>query len=381
MITAVEIKNFKSLKHVALQTRNLNLLTGLNGSGKSSLIQVFLLLKQSPYLHQGKLNLKGELFDAGVAEDVYYQFGTEKEILINVGFTDHRFQKSEVLWHFICDPLTDPDANLLKAPENPVGLGTVIINGLFNNRFEYLTAERTGPQNIYTRNADVVENRQSVGIAGQYAVHFLHRYGNELKVTDEALQHPRAKSELLIHQADAWMSEIAPGVQLYTEEISNEEVRLSFQFGTERGKTNRLKPKNVGFGLTYVLPVIVVLLTATPDKLILIENPESHIHPRGQVELGRLLAGCAQSGAQLFIETHSDHILNGLRLAVREKLIDADKAVSFFFKRDDEDNASHITPIVIDPNGKLHRQTTDGTIAALPKGFFDQWTSSMAKLF
>lgn len=380
MITSVEIANFKSLKNVRLATRNLNLLTGLNGSGKSSLIQAFLLIRQSPEIQQGRLLLRNpasNLFDAGVAEDVYYQFGVEKEIYF--GFELDR--QSRLDWHFACDPLTEPDANVLNAPERYVGIGALVDFSLFNHLFQYLSAERTGPKNSYGKDVAGLEYGLDIGVAGEYAVHLLHDLGDKYKVTNEALQHPNAKSELLIHQTDAWMSEIAPGVQLYTEEISNEEVRLSFQFGTERGKTNQIKPKNVGFGLTYVLPVILTLLTAQADKLILIENPESHIHPRGQVELGRLLAGCAQSGAQLFIETHSDHILNGLRLAVKEGLIDADRAVAFYFKRGEEDNATTITPIVVDTKGKLHRQTSDGTTAQLPKGFFDQWTSSMAKLF
>ena len=382
MITSVEIKNFKSLKEVALETRNLNLLTGLNGSGKSSLIQVFLLLKQSLGLREGRLDLKGDLFDAGVAEDVYYQFGVEKTIRFGLAYTNPDDEKKlHAIWTFACDPLTAPAANVLEAPERYRTIGYLVSEPL--SRLNYLTAERIGPKSSYVKNVSVVEDKYDpgVGIGGEFSVHFLNRYGNELKVADPALQHPNAKSELLIHQTDAWMGEIAPDVQLFTEEISNEEVRLSFQFGTNgRGRTNKIKPKNVGFGLTYVLPVIVAALTATPGKLILIENPESHIHPRGQVELGRLLAGCAQSGAQLFIETHSDHILNGLRLAVREGLIDADKAVAFYFRRSDEDNSTDITPIVIDTKGKLHRQTADGTTAQLPKGFFDQWANSMFEL-
>ncbi|GAB3987864.1 DUF3696 domain-containing protein [Spirosoma daeguense] len=382
MITSVQITNFKSLKNVQLETRNLNLLTGLNGSGKSSLIQTLLLLRQSASeIRQGRLLLKNEsndLFDAGVAQDVYYQWGIEKEINIDLEI-DH---ESRLDWHFFCDPIAESDTNVLIAPERYTKEALATCSIFSGTAFQYLKAERTSPQNSYAKNIDVIENQLSIGTAGEYAVHFLNQYGNWQRVTDPALQHPHAKSELLIHQVDAWMSEIAPDVQIITEEISNEEVRLSFQFGTRNGKTTPIKPKNVGFGLTYVLPIIVSLLSAAQaDKLILIENPESHIHPRGQVELGRLLAGCAQSGAQLFIETHSDHILNGLRIAVKEGVIDHNKAVAFYFKRDDEDNASQVTPIVIDTKGKLHRQTQNGTTAQLPKGFFDQWVSSMAKLF
>jgi predicted ATPase len=379
MITSVGITNFKSLKSVALETRNLNLLTGLNGSGKSSLIQALLLLRQSPEIGQGRLLLKNpgnDLFDAGVAEDVYFQSGIEKHIRFSLTIAAHL----ALSWQFACDPLTDPAATILLAPEY-YSDELLYRSALFSEGFQYLTAERTGPRSQYARNIEVVEGQRGLGNAGEYAVDFLYRFGSEWKVTAPAMRQPDAKSDLLIHQTEAWLSEIAPGVQVEATPVSNEEIRLSFQFSTTRGKTTPIKPKNVGFGLTYVLPVILAALTAEPDKLILIENPESHIHPRGQVELGRLLAACAQSGAQLFVETHSDHILNGLRIATKQNLIEPDKAVAFFFQRMQEDNCTDITPIVVDAKGKLHRQTPDGTTALLPKGFFDQWTSSMAKLF
>ena len=379
MLTSVGIANFKSLKSVLLNTRHLNLLTGLNGSGKSSLIQALLLLRQSPDIGQGRLLLKNpgnDLFDAGVAEDAYFQSGIEKYIYFNLGLSD-AFTFS---WHFACDPIAEPEATVLNAPERYFD-EVMYRSALFTDAFQYLTAERTGPRSQYARSIEVVEGQRGLGNAGEYAVDFLYRFGSEWKVTAPGMRHPDAKSDLLIHQAEAWLSEISPGVQVEATPLSNEDIRLSFQFSTTRGKTTPIKPKNVGFGLTYVLPVILAALSAEPGKLILIENPESHIHPRGQVELGRLLAACAQSGAQLFVETHSDHILNGLRLATREKLIEPDKAVAFYFRREEEDNCTNITPIVLDEKAKLHRQTPDGTTAQLPKGFFDQWTSSMAKLF
>lgn len=380
MIRHISIKNFKSLKSADVDLSHLNLLTGLNGSGKSSLLQALLLLRQSLHeIERGKLLLQkkeNELFDAGVAADVWFQYGVEKSIDFML-----TLENDLVLdWSFDCDVYQTPEANSLSTSRHYPS-ASLEQSAVFTKDFHYLNAERLSPQNIYRRNVDVVEKEQSVGIFGEYAVHFLETYGNTMEINSAHLQHPKAKSEKLIHQADAWLSEISPGVSLIPEKISNEESRISYQFGTSLGRTNRFKPKNVGFGLSYVLPVIVTLLTAEPGQLILIENPESHIHPRGQAELGRLLAASAQSGAQLLVETHSDHILNGIRIAVRSRQIEPERTLAFYFKRSEEDNCSEITPIVIDRHGKLHQKTSDGTTTKIPKGFFDEWTNSMAKLF
>ena len=381
MIRAIDIKNFKSLKSVNLALGHLNLLTGLNGSGKSSLLQTLLLLRQSEHeIGRGRLLLQkkeNELFDAGVASDVYFQYGVEKTIDISL------LLDSLVLeWSFDCDVLRSGDANvLISSSLKQYAAADLVLCPVFTRQFHYLNAERLGPKNIYPRNVEAVENERSVGTFGEYAVHFLEYYGDTFEVESPLLQHPKAKSEKLIHQADAWLGEISPGVSLKPEKVSNEESRIAYQFGTALGRTNRFKPKNVGFGLSYVLPVVVTLLSAKPGDLILMENPESHIHPRGQAELGKLLAAAAQSGVQLLVETHSDHIVNGVRIAARTKQIDPEKIVAFYFKRNEEDNSSDITPILVDAHGKLHRKTDEGTSAKIPKGFFDEWTNSMAKLF
>ncbi|MCB1190263.1 MAG: AAA family ATPase [Leptospiraceae bacterium] len=114
MIQNLYIKNFKSLKEVDLEMRNLNLLTGLNGSGKSSLIQTLLLLRQSFEIDKEKLSLKNpknNLFDGGVAEDVYYQFGIDKEIVFKISLSKtQELDETQVLkWKFDCDSNLKPN--------------------------------------------------------------------------------------------------------------------------------------------------------------------------------------------------------------------------------------------------------------------------------
>jgi predicted ATPase len=150
-------------------------------------------------------------------------------------------------------------------------------------------------------------------------------------------------------------------------------VILDYQFDYGNNKTTSFRPWNVGFGISYVLPVIVALLTAEAGKIIVIENPESHIHPRGQAEMGKLIALAAQSGAQLFVETHSDHILNGIRVAVKNKLVDTAKVNVLFFDKTTTENEQYATviPIKIDKNGSL---------SEYPDYFLDEWSNQLSQL-
>jgi predicted ATPase len=240
---------------------------------------------------------------------------------------------------------------------------------VFNDHFQYLYAERLRPRDAYPASIDNVVKKKTLGVYGEHTVFYLETYGLSKTVVSPELQHPKAKSEQLLYQVDAWLQEISPNVSVSTELTkSKEEVELRFEYGI-----NKYKPKNVGFGLSYVLPIIVALLTAEKGKFIIIENPESHIHPRGQAELGKLLAAAAQTEAQLIVETHSDHILNGIRVAVKEKPAIREKVAIFFHDRitDKHEQYSQITTIQIDPQGEL---------SDYPTNFLDEWSNQLFKL-
>ena len=98
-------------------------------------------------------------------------------------------------------------------------------------------------------------------------------------------------------------------------------VRMNFSFVDKNAgvTSNEYRPTSVGFGIAYVLPVLVALLSANEKYMVIIENPEAHLHPRGQVAMGELIARAAAAGVQVIVETHSDHVLNGVRLAVKGK--------------------------------------------------------------
>ena len=364
MITGIRIKNFKGLKDIKIEAKPLTVLMGLNGMGKSTVIQSILLLRQSRDLHRGNISLTDYLTEIGKGKDAMYQYSADDYILFSYAFSE----QASLDWNI----KYNPESNNLECSEK-YDLNTIQNYSILNTNFQYLKAERSGPQTDYqTSYAEVVNNRQ-VGIDGRFAVHFLNTYGNE-KIINKSLLHKKAKSDIFIHQVDAWLGEITPGVKLNTTEIpGTDKVLLDFQFEAGSLYTSRFRPKNVGFGLSYVLPVIISLLSVKKDKLKLIENPESQIHPRGQAELGKLIALAAANGTQCIIETHSDHILNGIRVAVKEKLIEKQNVEISYFDRvtKNEEQYTETTSIKIDDNGELSQY---------PKNFLDEWSNQLLNL-
>lgn len=368
MIKNIDIENFKLFKNTKVSLRNLNVFTGLNGTGKSSFIQILLLLRQSQLagvLKTTGLILKGNLVELGTGKDVFYQFaGKDDLIKIKISTSNYSYY-----WYF--KYLSDSD---ILSIVNQTSYTDVLLEfNLFNRNFQYLNTEHIVPLNTYKKSEfEVVQNRQ-IGKHGEYAIHYLSEYG--LEVVPSNLIHPKAKSNRLLHNVEAWLNEISPGIKVIIEDIKGLDlIRLSFQYEAESGFTNEYKPINVGFGITYALPVIVALLTTSSEKITIIENPESHVHPKGQAKLGELIALSASNNGQIFIETHSDHVLNGIRVAVKESKIKSPDVAIYYFDRTLNNKAEHeslITTISIDKNGEL---------SEYPKGLLDEWNSQLFKL-
>lgn len=370
MVNSIEIKNFKSIKKKYFPLRNLNILLGLNGMGKSSFIQTLLVLRQSYDLRRGyKLEINnGSYVKLGSTKDVLYQYSKNENLSLNLEFRDKQTLNLEF------DYEIEADYFILKSydsKERQDSFSAITrTESLFNDNFQYLNANRKEPTAIMQKSYSSVINRKDLGNQGEYTAHYLEVYNND-EVFFENLLHKHSwikdpvtgktiVNKTLINQVNLWMGEISPNINIRTTSISSDFVLLEYTFKQPNfGNTNRYKPENVGFGISYSLPVVVALLKAKAGDLIIIENPESHIHPRGQAELGKLIALTAQNDVQVIIETHSDHILNGIRVAVKEDNIDRNKVIAFYFKKlvTETEQYSKITEIKIDKNGTLSEYT------------------------
>ena len=174
----------------------------------------------------------------------------------------------------------------------------------------------------------------------------------------------------LLDVLDHWLQQVTPGVHLELEAVREADAIIAgFTFDRLSDvKSRRHRTTNVGFGLSYTLPVLAALLSPI-GTLCLIENPEAHLHPRGQTKLADLAVRAALTGVQVIVETHSDHFVDGIRIAVRNGLIAPDYAAFHYFERDAD------RMIVSSP-----RLDADGRLSSWPTGFFDQHEENMAKL-
>lgn len=366
MIRYLEINNFKSLLHFASPMSNLNLFFGLNGAGKSSVLQSLLLLRQS-YQNSNSgvisgLFLNGSLINLGMEKDVLSQNALDEEIRINILFDD----ASEGNFHFAYG--NNPPGNVIK--RIALDVDECLNESLFSKDFYYLAAEHIGPQRQYDISMWNEDGRFNLGVHGEYVVPFLAIYGERV-IVPEIMCLENAKSNRLIDQATSWMNLISPGVKLnadvnYIEQYS----RLLISYESERLYSDAYSPVNVGFGIPYVLPIIVELLISGTDTLLLIENPESHLHPKGQTSIAGLIAKAAANGAQIMCESHSDHIINGIRVAVKEGRLNKDDLNILYFDKDESQNTT-ICPISTDSNGLL---------SDYPEGFLDEWGILMSQL-
>ncbi len=363
MIRSLALKNFKPFEFEELNFRNLTLLSGLNSTGKSSVLQALLLLRQSyqqSLLPEIGLALNGDLVCIGTAQDALFEGAKENSISFELVWEDGR----EGIWRFNYDQEADVIAlsSQNTAPD-------IYESSLFSDKFHYLQAERIGLRTYFEISDFQVRQHEQIDTRGEYTAHFLSTYRDK-DIPNSNLSHPEAKSIDLKYQVEAWMGEVSPGTRI--EIKSNQDMDLvNFQYSY--GLSNPYRATNVGFGITYTLPIIVAVLSSPPGTLILLENPEAHLHPKGQSKMGELLALAASCGVQVVIETHSDHVLNGIRLAVHGGKLKPNNVQLHYFERKEKDR--QIYTEVISP-----RIDRNGRIDYWPDGFFDEWDKSLEAL-
>ncbi|MDQ6961740.1 MAG: AAA family ATPase [Mariprofundaceae bacterium] len=191
--------------------------------------------------------------------------------------------------------------------------------------FCYLKTDRVSPANDFPFSEEKV-NKNLIGSKGEYKAHFLAEKNHHI-LDVKALKHPKSITYQLLENASHWLGEISSGVTVSSKTYPElQRVSLSYQYEYGGDITFPLSPLHVGFGLTYVLPVIVAILKSKAGDFIVIENPESHLHPKGQARMAELCAIAAHNGVQIIVETHSDHFLNN-------KVIAPDESQIYYFKK------------------------------------------------
>ncbi|MBS3028949.1 MAG: DUF3696 domain-containing protein [Dolichospermum sp. DET50] len=229
------------------------------------------------------------------------------------------------------------------------------------SHIHYISADRLGPQEYYLKST--INKFPNVGAKGEFTVNLLYKKRDDL-VNEKLCLGEDAKT--LATQTEEWLNEIFNGAKV--EVPSSQSNILELLFNTSASK-DRFRPANVGFGYSYILPIVVSGLIAKEGEILIVENPEAHLHPKAQSRLAKFLAKVSSCGVQVFIESHSDHILNALRIAVLDDIITHEDLSILYFQQNPE---QPVVKIPVQPNGGIEEW---------PEGFFDQMDKDFARLF
>lgn len=387
MIDGLYLENLKCFEKLRLPLSFLTLLTGFNAAGKSTAIQSLLLLAQ--FLRQGsaqkRLPLNGPLVRLGSPGDVLGDAGGTN---LSLGVSEngisaawvlgpdkdragHVLSLEQIKWGVLeevgewnCSdsmPLTGLCAG--DSPEKVKELVSQLKNIIF------ISAMRTIVTDVYPYPDTPDPVWADVGTTGEYAAWWFAEMLDE--DIDAARAHPDESSLILRRQFNAWAGELFPGAEANAQRIAGTGL-VKLELRNHQADTWR-RPANIGYGYSYAFPIIVAGLLARKGQILIIDSPEAHLHPMAQSKIGRFLAAVSASGVQVLIETHSDHVLNGVRLAVRDGIMPpSDVAVHFFNPRPrSKDDPAHVVALRFDKTGNL---------SEWPIGFFDQAENDLAAL-
>jgi predicted ATPase len=397
MFNEIKLTNFKCFQgEVAFPLSKINLLTGINGRGKSSFLQSLLLFKQSVEKdkYTTALHLNGDYVRLETFEDMINRNAPMNIVNNNVNdyfsieflYDNIRFMYelnkkedidsgivkiqdcmfNDIDAHYICEDEKDFILNLLPN-EAQWEFITEIPNSVYpfqndknyhpyNKDFfktiHYISADRIGP--LFRHDKKPTNGFLTLTPNGDNATSIFVKS----KLLDIKTGVCIGENPKLQHQMNAWLSYIFDtNVKI---EVSEYEGTLFLKFEIDNEKH---KPTNVGFGYSYILPILLAGMIAEDGHTLIIENPEAHLHPKAQARLTEFLARVSTTGVQIFVESHSEHILNGLRVAIAKHEIGVKNTdVSVLYFANDA------------PNGYFHQIPIleNGEIEAWHDGFFDQ---------
>ena len=370
MINKLKLINFKCFKENEFFFKKLNLLTGINSGGKSSVIQSLLLIKQTFEKRQEikelikllSFNDKNTVFKDIFLNDKYVKLGLINDILNEKAIDDEIFIELEIDNKKLDTKIKLDNEKKIVAQYKKIENWEFLIS---EDNFFYLSANRISPKDNYEYSREKILKGQ-IGNNGEYSIHYLAEYYNdEIKIKN--LKSNDTNNYQFRENVSRWLGKISKGIDI-TAVVNDtkEEVRLNYNYGSRN-----FLPQNVWFGITYTLPIIILLIKEQKGDVIIIENPETHLHPAAQSELAKLCCKVAAEGVQLIIETHSDHFLNAIRVSVKENIISSNEVQVYYFNKNYKENEIEVEEIKIDSNGRIENW---------PKGFFDEWDIQLEKL-
>ncbi|CAD0219535.1 conserved hypothetical protein [Planktothrix agardhii] len=409
-ITKISVSGYKSIANpCSIEIQNLTILSGANSSGKSSIMQPLLLLKQTleATYDPGALLLNGANVKFTSTEQVFSKLSSKKykdfsiETEINqsssIRLNFYKTTKNIDIKQMVYQENGEPEAvfrtdmtpeeiekNLPKQVKKIYqDLSSKINNDHEFSKMIYFNVERIRcflevkllinqddksiPQTFFSFTRS--------GLFQKYIRDIIHVPGlrgnpeRTYPVTAIGEQFPGTFENYVASVINNWqitkssklkdlakyLSDLGLTGKVDTKQINDTQVeirvaRLPCNFNPKTKSTEMVSIADVGFGVSQTLPALVALLVAEPEQLVYLEQPEIHLHPRAQAALADILIESANRGVRVVIETHSDLILKRIQSLVAEDRIKPDKVKLHWFTRDQE-GCTNITTADLDKAG------------------------------
>lgn len=396
MLKSIALTNFKCFKEkTVFPLSRITLLTGINGKGKSTVLQALLLMRQSIEHNEDtdQLILNGNCIQLGAFNDIKNSY-TPKEIPVEFLFAitdiNREISFNYTLAHnenddFIGD-IREVKINFDNSYSKEKILGKNNIFGfkklipeespgrpIINEkdmpidflRIHYIAADRLGPQKYYEKKT--MGKFINVGARGENIANVLHLKSEH--IVNKQLYLGK-DAQTLEQQVEEWLREIFGEAKITLKGKEEESIILTLLLNNS-STDKRYKPSNIGFGYSYILPIIISGLLASPGEILIVENPEAHLHPKAQSTLTKFLCRVASCGVQVLIESHSEHILNTLRVCIKNNdyLLTPNETSVLYFTNNKQGSSLMQIPI-----------NEDGSIDEWPEDFFDQSEKDLQNL-
>lgn len=405
MFTRLRLTNFKAWKDTgSIALKPVTMLLGTNSSGKSTLIQSLLLLKQTVQSPDRTvhLNLGGDevndLFNFGGFDDVLYQSAeSSRQFSIEFDFsrqTDARIKSGT----FDCtygqtssgsvavQTLDLRTANRrFRAIRREKGAFSIVVDDEPQPRFK---GKNYAPERSIAFSAEAIAGLDKDGVIVEDLSLALRRELESISYLGPLRRKPerdypwnktkpgdvgsdgRGAIDALL--ASAFLkgeghNDVVDGVSTWLKRMKIAE-KLEVR---QQGRSNRYELivhrngvacnlRDVGIGISQVLPVLVVAHFAPPGSTIMLEEPEIHLHPLAQAVLAELFVEVSKKRkVQFIVETHSEHLFRRMQTLMAKQETTPDDAALYFVESDRK--GAKLRQLALDEYGRVHNW---------PEGFF-----------
>jgi predicted ATPase len=399
-ITRITVRGYKSLsKEQSIEIRPLTVLAGANSSGKSSIMQPLLLMKQTleASFDPGALLLDGPNLRFTIADQLLSRSGKGTRARtfsvgleawgasrLEVDFTKERNKGLEVTrTKYVAagnelelrpgmssDDIKNQELINFRSPDFEGASLSVVRDRCFLRAALGFPEEEPLSVRFLNYSPLSVENANLERHIIE-AIHLPGLRGNPLRnypVSAVGARFPGTFERYAASVIAHWQSERETetleklfsdlktlGLTWKVTARQIDETQVELQVGrlpraAQGGAHDLVNIADVGLGVSQTLPVLVALLVARPGQLVYLEQPEIHLHPRAQTALAQVIADAAKRGVRVVIETHSDLLLLGIRTLVAEGRLPAGDVKLHWFQRS-EDGVTKVTSADLDESG------------------------------